>query len=366
REEKEEEVSRAQRGEIVEKDDETDSGKVMRSSKPEERVKKGGKFHGHARDDQSTGTADLQIFVGNIGAKVTLDDLKREFQQFGKVVSAKILVDRDTKKPNGKGFVTFSKAESVIEAVKWDGRGKDGRDLKIQPMMVERKIFVRIPRPYEARRGGKRGGAGQMRQLVTEEMDVETSVSEEPDSDISASESGNSMEFAHLFRGRTEWSDDRIEEVDVVNNSYETESEGFVSAEEDLSEENSELSKDYSKAYLSSADGRKKNTDLRYSNASKIFWGYVDSGCSSHIVPSRKYLRDVRKMTPKPFQVADGNIIESTGEYGKLTGNSSTGGYVSLNKVHVVPEADAALLSVWQLNAEGYDTYPVRLANKPD
>ena len=60
----------------------------------------------------------MNIYVGNIPWSVTDDQLEELFAQFGTVTSAKIIVDKFSKRSRGFGFVEMSSgAEEAIAAL---------------------------------------------------------------------------------------------------------------------------------------------------------------------------------------------------------------------------------------------------------
>ncbi|GAA0749092.1 RNA-binding protein [Ideonella azotifigens] len=91
-----------------------------------------------------------KIYVGNLPYSVTDASLKNNFSEFGDVSSAKVMMDRDTGKSKGFGFVEMSNAEvaqAAIEAL--HGMSVDGRS-----------IVVSLARPREATGGAGGHGAG--------------------------------------------------------------------------------------------------------------------------------------------------------------------------------------------------------------
>ena len=72
------------------------------------------------------------IYVGNLSFDTSESDLRKHFAQFGEVVSAKIITDRETNKPRGFGFVEMPYDSERDEAIKQlDGVALDGRDLRV-------------------------------------------------------------------------------------------------------------------------------------------------------------------------------------------------------------------------------------------
>jgi RNA recognition motif-containing protein len=73
-----------------------------------------------------------KLYVGNLNYQTQEFDLRDHFAQYGEVVSANIVTDRDTGRSRGFGFVEMSnddEAQSAQNAL--DGQELDGRQLKI-------------------------------------------------------------------------------------------------------------------------------------------------------------------------------------------------------------------------------------------
>ena len=94
----------------------------------------------------------MNIFVGNLAYSTTEQDLQQAFAAFGFVRTAKIVMDRDTGRPRGFGFIEM---ENKTEAIKAIG-ALNGSSLN------ERQIVVNESRPREDRggQGGNRGHRG--------------------------------------------------------------------------------------------------------------------------------------------------------------------------------------------------------------
>src|SRR6516225_5413118 len=94
-----------------------------------------------------------KLYVGNLGYGVTDSDLLKMFETYGNVESAQVIMDRDTGRSKGFGFVemkTDQEAQAAIAAL--NGKEADGRALTVN----EAK-----PRPEGGRGGpGGRGGSG--------------------------------------------------------------------------------------------------------------------------------------------------------------------------------------------------------------
>ena len=72
------------------------------------------------------------IYVGNLPFAFRNADLQKLFEEFGEVKSAKIVMDRDTGRSKGFGFVEIEDdavAEKAIEQL--NGKGANGRALRV-------------------------------------------------------------------------------------------------------------------------------------------------------------------------------------------------------------------------------------------
>ena len=91
-----------------------------------------------------------KLYVGNLTYNVNEADLEALFAPFGTVQSAQIIVDRDTNRSKGFGFVemdTEAQAQAAIQAL--NDQEHDGR-----------RLTVNEAKPREDRGGGGRSGGG--------------------------------------------------------------------------------------------------------------------------------------------------------------------------------------------------------------
>jgi len=89
-----------------------------------------------------------KLYVGNLSFQTTEQDLNKLFAQHGTVTETNLIMDRETNRPRGFGFVTMSSAaegQKAIDAL--HGQNHDGRDLTVNEA-----------KPMEARGGGGGGG----------------------------------------------------------------------------------------------------------------------------------------------------------------------------------------------------------------
>lgn len=75
----------------------------------------------------------MQIYVGNLPWECTSADLRRMFEAFGAVIAANVVVDRDTGKSRGYGFVEMDGEDEALNAIAGlDGGDHEGRRLTVQ------------------------------------------------------------------------------------------------------------------------------------------------------------------------------------------------------------------------------------------
>lgn len=74
---------------------------------------------------------ESSLFVGNVDYQISTEELKKFFAVSGQIESVNIPVNRNTGKPRGYGFVTFSSSADAKRALKLDGTELNGRALQI-------------------------------------------------------------------------------------------------------------------------------------------------------------------------------------------------------------------------------------------
>ncbi len=97
----------------------------------------------------------MKIYVGNLSYDVTEEELRQEFEAYGKVESVSIITDKYSGRPKGFGFVEMPSVSEGQAAI----TGLNGKTLK------ERTLNVNTARPPSESRGGgsygdRRGGGG--------------------------------------------------------------------------------------------------------------------------------------------------------------------------------------------------------------
>ncbi len=74
----------------------------------------------------------VQIYVGNLSYSATEGEIRSAFEKFGEVSSAKIVMDRDSGRPKGFGFVEMADQASAEKAISsLDGAEMGGRNIKV-------------------------------------------------------------------------------------------------------------------------------------------------------------------------------------------------------------------------------------------
>ena len=92
-----------------------------------------------------------KLYVGNLAYSIRDEDLQQSFSQFGTVTSAKVMMDRDTGRSKGFGFVEMGSDAEAQSAI----NGMNGQPLQ------GRALVVNEARPREERPGGFGGGGSR-------------------------------------------------------------------------------------------------------------------------------------------------------------------------------------------------------------
>ncbi len=100
-----------------------------------------------------------KLYVGNLPYSVRDSDLEQSFGQFGTVTSAKVMMERDTGRSKGFGFVEMgSDAEALAAVEGMNGAPLGGRSLVVNEA---RPMEPRPPRTGGGYGGGGYGGGGR-------------------------------------------------------------------------------------------------------------------------------------------------------------------------------------------------------------
>jgi RNA recognition motif-containing protein len=95
----------------------------------------------------------MNIYVGNMNFNLKNEDLFNLFSQFGNVSTAKIIMDRETGRSKGFGFVEMDDEEEGRKAIASLNESE----------VMGRKLIVNEARPNDRQGGGGQGGGGGFR-----------------------------------------------------------------------------------------------------------------------------------------------------------------------------------------------------------
>src|SRR5689334_22715749 len=98
-----------------------------------------------------------KLYVGNLSYNIRDDELHQAFSQYGSVTSAKVMMDRETGRSKGFGFVEMGsdpEAQAAINGM--NGQPLDGRAIVVN----EARPREERPGGYGNRGGGYGGGGG--------------------------------------------------------------------------------------------------------------------------------------------------------------------------------------------------------------
>ena len=92
-----------------------------------------------------------KIYVGNLPWSVTDEDLREMFASVGEVHSASVIMDRETGRSRGFGFVEMNDGDADEAISRLDGRDQSGRPLRVNEAQSK---------PRRSGGGGGGGGGG--------------------------------------------------------------------------------------------------------------------------------------------------------------------------------------------------------------
>ncbi|XP_059448931.1 glycine-rich RNA-binding protein 2, mitochondrial-like [Corylus avellana] len=95
-----------------------------------------------------------KLFIGGLSYSTDDQSLKDAFSGFGDVIEARVIIDRDTGRSRGFGFINYSSDESATSALSaMDGQELNGRNIRVS-YANDRPAG---PRPFGGGGGGLRG-----------------------------------------------------------------------------------------------------------------------------------------------------------------------------------------------------------------
>lgn len=73
-----------------------------------------------------------KLFVGGLSWNTDDALLRQSFERFGNVLDARVILDRETGRSRGFGFVTFGDDDAAMSAISaMDGTTLDGRNIRV-------------------------------------------------------------------------------------------------------------------------------------------------------------------------------------------------------------------------------------------
>ncbi len=85
-----------------------------------------------------------KLFVAGLAYSMTDSELEALFAEYGTVVSAQIITDRETNRSKGFGFVEFGNDDEAKSAI----AGLNGKDMNGRPLTVNEARPRRSPRTH--------------------------------------------------------------------------------------------------------------------------------------------------------------------------------------------------------------------------
>ncbi len=72
-----------------------------------------------------------KLYVGNLSFAVSEDELQEKFAALGDTTEVKLIIDKDSGRSRGFGFVTYTSEESAKSALQLNGEDFNGRNLVV-------------------------------------------------------------------------------------------------------------------------------------------------------------------------------------------------------------------------------------------
>ncbi|WP_395241724.1 RNA-binding protein, partial [Salmonella sp. s51933] len=73
-----------------------------------------------------------KVFVGGLSYNTDDTSLREAFDKYGEVIEARVIIDRDSGRSRGFGFVTYTSGEESSAAIK----ALDGKELHVRRVSV--------------------------------------------------------------------------------------------------------------------------------------------------------------------------------------------------------------------------------------
>jgi len=117
------------------------------------------------KDEMSSGRdnhhkSTKKIFVGGLAHSSTDADFRKYFEQFGAITEAQVMMERDSGRHRGFGFVTFESESSVDRLMESDHHEINGKQVEIKRAEPKRPTQLSFRQGREMGMGGPFGGFG--------------------------------------------------------------------------------------------------------------------------------------------------------------------------------------------------------------
>ena len=89
-----------------------------------------------------------KLYVGNLPYTVDESQLRDLFSAYGEIEDLALIMDRETGRPKGFAFITFSTQQAAEKALEQNGKDLGGRSLKVN---------IATEKPGRGGRGGRGG-----------------------------------------------------------------------------------------------------------------------------------------------------------------------------------------------------------------
>jgi len=104
-----------------------------------------------------------KLYIGNLSFRTHEEDLRKEFERFGRIEDIYLPSDRDTGRPRGFGFITYEDSRDARDAAEeMDGAELDGRALKVNIARTKPDALPANPDGY----GGGYGGGSSSSSVI--------------------------------------------------------------------------------------------------------------------------------------------------------------------------------------------------------
>ncbi|MBU0690210.1 RNA-binding protein [bacterium] len=87
-----------------------------------------------------------KLYVGNLPFSATEDEIRTLFSEYGTVDTVELLMDRDSGRPRGFGFVQMNEADASRAISGLDGKDMGGRALRVNEAKDRAERSSRSPR----------------------------------------------------------------------------------------------------------------------------------------------------------------------------------------------------------------------------